>query len=131
MSDSDAIELSVVVAAYNEADGISEFLQSLVNSLQSSFTKWEICLVDDGSHDDTIVKVKNMKIQQIKVIRLLTNVGQQKALIAGLQRSKGKFAVTMDADGQHPSSLILEMMNLAKNQNLAVVLGIRSYGETR
>ena len=68
--------------------------------------------VDDGSKDDTLDIVKNLSKEdsRVKYISFSRNFGKESGIYAGLEKSKGDYAVVMDADLQAPPSLLPEMM---------------------
>jgi dolichol-phosphate mannosyltransferase len=106
--------VDVVIPVYNEQEGIRSFHESLVSvELPSGFSRRYI-YVDDGSRDDTATLLEQLAAvdPQITVIRLSRNFGHQAALTAGLAAAQGEVIVTMDGDGQHPPSLIPEMLRL-------------------
>ena len=67
--------------------------------------------VDDGSHDGSFEKVKELAQQdkRIRGISFARNFGHQTALLAGLQHAKGKAVISMDADLQHPPEVLPEL----------------------
>jgi dolichol-phosphate mannosyltransferase len=73
---------------------------------------WEIIAVDDGSGDRTIDKLHAQAklIPQLKVISFTRNFGKEAAIHAGLSHAQGGVAVVMDGDGQHPVSLLPDML---------------------
>jgi len=110
----DMPKLDLVIPVYNEQEGIRTFHESLVAvKLPEGFSRRYI-YVDDGSTDETATLLEQMALAdpQISVIRLSRNFGHQAALTAGLDAAEGDVIVTMDGDGQHPASLIPEMMKL-------------------
>jgi len=92
--------ISVVSAAYREADGLPLFAEALVHELGSLGLSWEVIIVDDGSPDDTWSVLEELSRRQprIRGIRLVRNFGQQAALIAGMEAARGHCIVTMDCD---------------------------------
>ena len=76
--------LSVVSPFYNEEEVLPLFLAELRTVLEELNTTYEVILVDDGSVDDSYRVVENVDWPQLKVIRLVHNVGHQVALEAGL-----------------------------------------------
>jgi dolichol-phosphate mannosyltransferase len=107
--------LELVVPVYNEQEGIVAFHQSLAAATESpqGFTRRYI-YVDDGSTDDTPVLLERLAAEdsRVTIIRLSRNFGHQAALTAGLDAAEGDVVLTMDGDGQHPPSLIPEMLKL-------------------
>ncbi|MCX7176001.1 MAG: glycosyltransferase family 2 protein [Proteobacteria bacterium] len=109
-----APELSVVVPAFNEAAGIVAFLERLLGSLHACCSDFEIWLVDDGSRDATWEQVRaaQERIPQLRGLRFTRNFGKEAAILAGLRHAQGRAVIVMDADGQHPPSLVPQMLEL-------------------
>ena len=63
---------------------------------------------------------------QLRVVRLRANAGHQAAISAGLQRARGDFVVTIDADLQDPPEVIAQMLAKARGEGVDVVYGVRS-----
>lgn len=101
-------QLSIVIPAYNEEGNIHRLYDELMNYLPSLKVSWEIVFVDDGSTDKTWNKILslNKNDRNVKGIRLTRNFGHQYALLAGLFQVSGRAIIIMDADLQHPPSLI-------------------------
>src|SRR5262245_56300310 len=119
--------ISMVAPAYNEARNLPEFLASLVPVLESLGEPWEIVFVDDGSRDDTIGCLLAARAQEprIKVVGLARNFGKDVALSAGLRHARGRAVIPIDCDGQHPPSLIPELV--AKwRAGADMVVGVRT-----
>jgi len=102
-------EISIVVPTYCEEGNIVE----LYNQLHIEFSKikinsFEIIYVNDGSHDSTLSKIKELTQvdERVKYIHFSRNFGHQNALRAGLDFAKGDAVISMDADLQHPPELI-------------------------
>ena len=72
----------------------------------------EVLYIDDGSHDSTLKKLKNLASEdsRIAVIEFSRNFGQQAAMSAGLEMAQGDAVVIIDADLQDPPALIGEML---------------------
>jgi polyisoprenyl-phosphate glycosyltransferase len=97
--------VSIVVPAHNEEDNIAALILELERVLGA---RYEVVFVDDGSTDSTLDRLigtaaKNKKIKYISFSR---NFGHQAALRAGLAHASGDVIISMDADLQHPPSLI-------------------------
>jgi len=104
--------LSIVVPAHNEARGIAHAIEVIVGTLASCGMNLEVIVVDDGSRDDTFVRVRDLSLRdaRIKGLRFTRNFGKEAALLAGLRVAAGAAVVTIDADLQHPPALITSMI---------------------
>ena len=103
--------LSCVVPAYNEARNLDALLQALTAELRALPLRWEVLIVDDGSRDDTAqVLARWLDTPGVRWVQLSRNFGKEAALTAGLDEAAGDIVVLMDADMQHPPSLIPQML---------------------
>jgi glycosyltransferase involved in cell wall biosynthesis len=91
--------LSVVVALYNEEDNIEPLFAKLREALKGM--DYELVMVDDGSKDKTIEKVKQNLGNDTKLVTLMKNYGQSAAMAAGIQAAEGEYIATMDGDLQN------------------------------
>ena len=131
MSDQAGPLLSVVMPAFNEAAGIQAAIQTVDGVLGALRYSYEIVVVDDGSHDDTFTLAAAMCDAGLRVraIKLSRHFGKEAALLAGLQHAHGDAVITIDADLQHPPSLIPSMID-AWERGAKVVHGVkRSRGD--
>jgi polyisoprenyl-phosphate glycosyltransferase len=119
--------LSVVAAAFNEADVLPAFVTRLRSVLDATDEEWEVVLVDDGSTDATwdAIAVAADADPRVRGIRLSRNFGHQLALTAGMSVARGDGVVTMDADLQHPPEAIPALLAAARGGN-DVVYAVRS-----
>jgi glycosyltransferase involved in cell wall biosynthesis len=114
--------LSVVIPAHNEAAGIAHSLDTIKATLASCGMSWEMIVVDDGSHDQTFMRLSELAAAdpRIKSIRLSRNFGKEAALLAGLRAARGDAVVTIDADLQHPPRLIPGMIDAWRKGSMVV-----------
>jgi dolichol-phosphate mannosyltransferase len=100
--------ISIVLPAYNEVGNLAEICTRLASVLEPLATSWEVIIADDGSRDETWSEVAmlNQGDSRVKGVQLARNFGHQYALLAGLRHARGEVIISMDADLQHPPSLI-------------------------
>ncbi len=100
--------LSIVAPAYNEADGLSQFVTEVSAVLPPLAEDFEILIVDDGSRDGTREVLAELAAREprLRWLGLSRNFGHQAALQAGLEHARGDVVVTMDSDLQHPPELL-------------------------
>ena len=105
-------QISIVVPVYNEEGNLRAFYDELTAKLDLVCGDWEIIFVDDGSGDRSVELIKELREadQRVKLVCLARNFGHQVALAAGLDHAHGEAVITLDADLQHPVSLIPEMI---------------------
>jgi glycosyltransferase involved in cell wall biosynthesis len=98
-------KLSIVAPVYNEADLIADFVERLTRITRQLTERFdiEIVLVDDGSRDSTLAKMKSLITghPELRIVELRSNVGQTAALQAGIDAANADIVVTMDSDLQH------------------------------
>ena len=118
--------ISVVVPVYNEEKNIRVLYDRLVGVLDGAGHLFELLFVNDGSSDASSVILKHLvnKDPRVKVINLSRNFGHQAALTAGMDHSRGKAVVCLDADLQHPPEVILSMIAKWKEGH-DIVFGVR------
>ena len=103
--------ISCVVPAFNEADNLHPLLTGLTAQLAALTPRWEIIVVDDGSVDATALEMRRWTHQRgVRYLGLSRNFGKEAALTAGIDRAEGDVVVLMDADLQHPASLVPAML---------------------
>ncbi|MDJ1134982.1 glycosyltransferase family 2 protein [Streptomyces iconiensis] len=114
--------LSVVVPVFNNATTLGELCARLRAELAKLGT-FEIVFVDDGSSDgsaELLYGLAEAHPAAVRLLRLSRNFGQQAAISAGLDASRGSAVVIMDADLQDPPELIAEMVRQWRAGNDAV-----------
>ena len=109
------VRISVIIPIYNVERYIRECLQSVA---RQSFTAYEVLMVDDGSTDRTLEKIKELhaRDKRVKYISFSRNFGKEAAMYAGLEHASGKYAVIMDADLQDPPMLLPEMLRTIREE---------------
>jgi polyisoprenyl-phosphate glycosyltransferase len=105
--------ISIIIPVYNEEDNILPVCEELDRYVKDDY---EVIFVDDGSKDNTLSNIEalSFKDSRIKCISLSRNFGHQNALMAGIQHCDADFIILMDGDGQHPPSLIPQMLQKLK-----------------
>jgi polyisoprenyl-phosphate glycosyltransferase len=100
--------ISVVIPVFNEFGGLPPLLKRLPPVLDQLSTDWTVVLVDDGSSDGTLDRIRTYAAEdsRITAIALSRNFGKEIAIAAGLRYAPGDAVIIMDADLQHPPEIL-------------------------
>lgn len=105
--------VDIVVPCYNESEVLHLFYDEtskVTDSIDGYLFNY--IFIDDGSRDNTfdiILELSN-KYDNVKYISFSRNFGKEAGMYAGLLHSTGDYVIIMDADLQHPPSLIPHMI---------------------
>lgn len=88
------MKFSVVIPLYNKGNHVIDTINSV---LMQTFTEFELIVVDDGSTDNSLDIVKQIKDKRIKVFEQ-SNSGVSVARNTGIQKSTGEYICFLDAD---------------------------------
>lgn len=116
------IVIDLIVPVFNESDSMVPHIENMLNTVRRAGYTPHIILVDDGSIDNTWGVIKELSIRhpEIEGIRLSRNFGKDNSIFTGLKHSRGMAAITIDSDGQHPISMLPEMLNSWSTGSLIV-----------
>ncbi|MBK1790223.1 glycosyltransferase family 2 protein [Persicirhabdus sediminis] len=105
--------ISIVSPAYNEEEGIVDFINAVADVMAGGDLSWELVIVNDGSRDRTleILQEKSQSLEQLVWVDLSRNFGHQAAVTAAIDHSVGDAVVVMDADMQDPPALIPQLIS--------------------
>ena len=112
------MKLSVVIPVFNEEESVARLVQAIDDALSPSFgSTFELILIDDGSHDSTARRLRELASERswLKPLFLVRNYGQSTALQAGFDAAQGEFIVTMDGDLQNDPLDIASMVAMLEN----------------
>jgi glycosyltransferase involved in cell wall biosynthesis len=114
---SKAADLSVVVPAFNEEEGIGSVVKGATEALQKAGVRAEILVVDDGSTDRTADRAAEAGA---RVIRHDVNQGYGSALNTGVRLSGSPHVAIIDGDGTYPTSNLADLSGLIPDFDMVV-----------
>nr|MBP7534072.1 glycosyltransferase family 2 protein [Chitinophagales bacterium] len=88
--------------------------------------EYEVVLVDDGSTDQTVARIKLLANKHVKLLVFRKNFGQTAAMKAGIDYATGDYIITMDGDLQNDPTDIPAMIAKLETEGLDVVAGRRA-----
>jgi len=140
--------LSIIMPAYNDAEALQTFLPQVFeftaalsapisndanteHNYKTIPAKCEIIIVDDGSCDNLINMVTTLmptrpNNTELILVRLSRNFGKEPALSAGLAKADGDVVAMIDADGQHPLTVLAKMLSMIEQSDIDMVAGIQA-----
>lgn len=105
-------EVSLVIPIYNEEEVLPRLDERLLTLLDKVGVDSEVVFVDDGSKDNSLDLLRAMVAREprYRVVSFSRNFGHQRAITCGMDATRGKAVVVMDADLQDPPEVIVEML---------------------
>lgn len=119
--------ISIIVPVHNEEKNVPLINEELLHVFSTLPYGYEIIYVNDGSKDSSqqVIDGLTNTNEKIKSIEFSRNFGKESATSAGLQYSTGDAVIVIDADLQHPTSLITQFIERWEN-GADVVIGLRT-----
>ncbi|NQU06384.1 MAG: glycosyltransferase, partial [Calditrichaeota bacterium] len=120
-------QVSIIIAARNEADNIANTLKGLLEQ-DYPHDSMEIIIVDDRSEDDTAKVVAEFsendnRIKLIKQSIVIKGTSPKKqALEKGIEASNGEIILTTDADCYHDQGWVRALVS-AMTPEVGIVIG--------
>lgn len=112
------MKINIIIPTYNSTLFVSDFNNKLNNIIKEiPDVEFKIIFIDDGSKDDTVLKLKELKKKflNIYVIVLSKNFGQTNAILVGLEKCEADAYIVMAVDMQEPLELIYNFITSWKN----------------
>jgi glycosyltransferase involved in cell wall biosynthesis len=125
--------LSVVLPMYRTRALLPDLHRRLAAVLDAIGLPAEMLFVDDACPEGSAVALAALAASdpRVRVLSLARNVGQQRAVLAGLAASRGQVVVTLDADLQDPPEAIPRLLALLEHGASAAFAGRRGRYESR
>jgi glycosyltransferase involved in cell wall biosynthesis len=123
-------KISLVIPVHNEEKNIpivyEETKKVLEDLHQNKGYNYEIIFINDGSSDNTLEVLKNLKSLDfhLKILNMDKQRGQAAGLTAGFYYATGDIIITMDGDGQNDPKYIKDLVEKLE-EGYKVVTGYR------
>lgn len=105
------IHLSIVSPVYRSEGLVDALVERCRSVAQQIHENYEIILVEDRGPDDSwgMILKNARRYPEVRGLRMSKNFGQQPAIHAGLDASRGEWVVVLDCDLQDPPEEILKL----------------------
>lgn len=121
--------ISIIIPCYNEESCLPQFFDALnsITAVLADYT-FELIFVDDGSTDNTLGALEQLRLsdERVKYLSFSRNFGKEAAILAGLEHSEGELVAIMDADLQDPPELLISMLRGIVEENYDCVASRRA-----
>jgi dolichol-phosphate mannosyltransferase len=117
----DAVQLTVMLPAYNEAATLREMLPGIKSAAAGLTPDFEILVVDTQMATDDTEEV--CAINGVRHIRRSGGNQYGDAIRTGIAEARGAYLLCMDADGSHSPSYFASMW--ARREGFDIVIGSR------
>lgn len=112
--------LSVVIPLYNEEKRVNNLTQ-IMSHLKKQKFKWEVIVVNDGSTDKTIKKLKILKNKlKFKILSYYPNTGKGFAIKTGMLSATGKHRLFLDIDLSTPIEELDKFLPFLKKFDIVI-----------
>lgn len=119
------MRLSIIIPVFNEGRTIAKVIKQ-VNNLRIPGVGKEIIVVNDGSSDNTVLRIKKSKFyKNIKFLSHSKNQGKGKAVKTGINLAKGDYIIIQDADLEYNPKDIAKLVEPIRKKKAEVVYGTR------
>ncbi|WP_300360974.1 glycosyltransferase family 2 protein [Hydrogenimonas sp.] len=117
------MKLSVVIPVMNEEENIAPLFEAVRKALKG--IDYELIMVDDGSTDRTVERMKELADERTKIVVFNRNFGQTTAMAAGIEEARGDLIATLDGDLQNDPEDIPMMIEKLEKEGWDLVAGRR------
>jgi glycosyltransferase involved in cell wall biosynthesis len=119
-----SFKLSVIMPVYNEVNTVEEIIRRVLRRREV----YELVVVDDGSTDSTVQKLKGLKCKKLTIVYKDRNEGKGAAIKTGLETATGTHIIIQDSDLEYDPRDYRIMIAQVLEGKAEVVYGSRFYG---
>lgn len=121
------MNLSIVIPCYNEEENLDIVYRNIMAYIPPSVSQYEIIFVNDGSTDNTSLKLEELKAKNtaVKSIDFAKNRGYGAAVRAGLLHAHFDYIIYLDGDGQYDFQDTRGILELMLKENIDIIGGMR------
>lgn len=119
-------DLSIIIVSYNTKEITGNCVESIFSSLKNSKLKAEVIVVDNGSTDNSVRKLKELsnKNQELRIIQNQDNLGFGKANNQGMKLADSDYILFLNSDTLVLDNAIEKLYNFYKHdENMINFLG--------
>lgn len=119
-------KVSIIVPVYNAEPYIEQTIKSVLNQ---EYTNFELILVENGSTDATVEKIKTFSDERIRLIIMEDNAGAAAARNEGMKAATGEFVGFLDADDLWHKEKLVKQIAFMKEKEAAFCFTGYEFGD--
>ncbi|MBL7197954.1 MAG: glycosyltransferase [Candidatus Omnitrophica bacterium] len=126
-------KITVIMPAFNESAVIERNVKETIGTFKNFMVDFEIIIIDDGSTDQTWIKIKELseKFPNVIATRNMRNYGKGRALKKGFRFANGDYVVFLDSDiDLHPAQLET-FFDIMKFDDADIVIGSKRHPNSK
>jgi putative glycosyltransferase len=122
------MKLSIVTTLYQSAPYVEEFYRRIRDQANKITSVSELIFVNDGSTDDSLEKALALQKldSSVRVVDLSRNFGHHKAIMTGLQVSRGELVFLIDVDLEEPPEILEPLYQALQERKADVAYGVQT-----
>ena len=129
------MRINILIPVYNDWESLN-FLLSDISKIKDKiahYTPIDVTVIDDSSTIDQKIE-NNFKNINFKLIKLVNNLGSQRAINTGLRYLNENnidfdYCIVMDSDGEDRAEDILKLIKLAERESDKIIFASRAKRE--
>lgn len=123
------INYSIIVPVYKSVSTLEPLLIGVSQVMDELKKSFELIFVEDNGSEESwqeLVRLKKEYSNQVQVIRLSRNFGQNGATLCGIDEARGEKIITIDDDLQTPPIEIKKLIEAQQSTGADVIYGQQS-----
>ena len=120
--------LSIVIPSYSEAENLTTLLPELRRVSRELTRDVEIIVIDTMEPTDNTEEV--CRKLGVRYVRRENSDNYGDAIRTGIKEAKGKYVITMDADGSHSAEFVLQLWNKRADADIVIASRFMPGGST-
>jgi len=104
-----AIQYSFVIPVFRSVSTLGPLYDAIAELMRELGCTFEVIYVEDGGPEESwrkLLEIKQSHAEQVTIVRLTRNFGQNGATLCGIAEARGAYVVTLDDDLQvHPNEI--------------------------
>lgn len=121
----EALDLSVVIPCFNEAEIVADHLRRVLELLRASPWRFEILVADDASSDDSADLAMTLGAPEVRVLRYRDGPSRRENLALALREAAGEIVAYMDMDLSSGLDRFDELVRSVAERRCDIAVGSR------